>query len=47
MRIFTVAVIVMIGMAVGGFYALNVLQIPADVAFSTPGARVDPVEAGS
>ena len=47
MRMFGVAVMVIIGMAVGGYYALAVLQVPAEVAFATPGARVDSVERGA
>jgi hypothetical protein len=44
MRMFGVAVIVIIGVAVGAYYALNTVQKPVGVAFSTGGARPDLVD---
>jgi len=44
MRMFAVAVIVIIGMAVGAAYVLDMVQKPVGVAFATPGARPDLVE---
>lgn len=41
MRMFLLAVIVMIMSGIGAAAALNAIQRPADVAFATGGARVD------
>lgn len=45
MRMFLVAILVMAGLGVGAYFGLNTIQKPADVAFATQGARVDPSEA--
>lgn len=45
MRMFFFALLVMIGSGIGAYYVLNSFQKNADVAFATPGARVDPAEA--
>ena len=44
MRMFLVAVIVMVVSGIGAAAVLNTIQKPADTAFSTPGARIDPGE---
>ena len=44
MRMFFVAVIVMAVSGLGAAAVLNTIQKPADTAFSTPGARIDPGE---
>jgi len=44
MRMFVVAVVVMVGIAIGASVALNAVQEPVAVAFSTGGARPDLVE---
>lgn len=44
MRMFLAAVVVMIGIGVGAKLALDTIQEPADVAFTTKGARIDPGE---
>jgi hypothetical protein len=44
MRMFGVAVIVIIGVSVGAYFALGTLQQPVGVAFSTGGARPDLAE---
>jgi len=46
MRAFIVAVVVMVVIAVGAALVLDTAQKPADVAFATKGARVDPMEIG-
>ncbi len=44
MRMFFLAVLVMAVAGVGAAAALNTIQKPANQAFATPGARVDPGE---
>ncbi len=44
MRMFLVAVVVMVGTAVGAAYVLGTFQKPVGVAFTTPGARPDLVD---
>jgi hypothetical protein len=44
MRMFIVAVLVMVVTGLGAAAFLNTIQKPADVAFATQGARVDPGE---
>jgi hypothetical protein len=41
---FLVAVLAMIVVSVGAYYALNTIQKPVDVAFATQAARIDPGE---
>jgi hypothetical protein len=41
---FLVAFVVMVATGFGAAAFLNVLQKPADLAFSTSGARIDPGE---
>ncbi len=45
MRMFVVAVVTMIVLATAGSLVLNAVQEPADVAFTTKGARPDLAEA--
>jgi len=42
MRMFMLAVVVMIAGGVGAKVALDAIQIPASVGFATGGARPDP-----
>lgn len=42
MRMFLLAVVVMVASGIGAAAVLNTIQKPADIAFSTPGARIDP-----
>jgi hypothetical protein len=44
MRMFLVAVVIMVASGIGAAAVLNSIQRPADTAFSTPGARIDPGE---
>jgi Flp pilus assembly pilin Flp len=44
MRMFVVAVIAMVVIATGAWFVLETVQKPVDVAFTTPGARIDPGE---
>jgi uncharacterized protein YcfJ len=44
MRMFLVAVVVMAISGVGAAAVLNVFQKPADIAFTTKAARIDPGE---
>lgn len=44
MRMFLVAVIVMAVSGLGAAAVLNAFQKPADIAFTTQGARIDPGE---
>ena len=45
MRMFLIALVAMTALGVGAYAGLTAIQKPADVAFATPGARVDPAEA--
>ena len=44
MRMFLLAVLVMVVSGLGAAAFLDTVQKPADIAFSTPGARIDPGE---
>ena len=44
MRMFLLGFVVMAGLGVGGYFALNTVQEPADVAFTSRFVRVDPAE---
>jgi hypothetical protein len=44
MRMFLLAVVVMVASGIGAAAVLNTIQKPVDIAFSTPGARIDPGE---
>ena len=44
MRMFLVAFVVMAISGLGAAAVLNVFQKPADIAFTTKGARIDPGE---
>jgi hypothetical protein len=45
MRMFLAGIVVMAVLGVGGYFLLNSIQKPADVAFATSNVRVDPQEA--
>jgi hypothetical protein len=44
MRVFFVAVVVMVLTGVAAAGILNTIQKPVDIAFATKGARIDPGE---
>ncbi len=45
MRMFLLGFVVMAALGVGGYFALNTIQEPVDVAFTDHFVRVDPAEA--